>query len=136
MKHQRPPDETGNRILLYSASKESIEDYAITLRKLGVTFDTATHIPDAKKMLKSGKYDALLADVTNFEASGRHLIHWAKAHIPQPFKTHGYMRTDIPNLEKKIYCQGVDQRFYYDHADIDHLAEVLFSMFISHPDLS
>lgn len=136
MKHQRPRDETGNSILLYSASKESIEDYAITLRKLGVTFDTATHIPEVKKMLKSGIYDALLADVTNFESSGRRLIHWAKAHMPKPFKTHGYMRTDIPNLEKKIYCQGVDQRFYYDHADIDHLADVLFSMFISHPDLS
>lgn len=100
------------KILLYSASDESIADYSKTLRKFGDAFETVNNITEAKKMLRTRQFDSLIADLTNFEGSGRRLIHWAKAHMPGSFKTHGYMRTDIPNLIKNIYCQGIDQRFY------------------------
>ena len=124
------------KILLYSASDESIADYSKTLRKFGDAFETVNNITEAKKMLRTRQFDSLIADLTNFEGSGRRLIHWAKAHMPGSFKTHGYMRTDIPNLIKNIYCQGIDQRFYYDHADIDHLTKVIFTISINHPDMT
>lgn len=91
---------------------------------------------DAKRMLKSGEYTTLIADVTNFEISGRRLIAWAKHHVSRDdFRTHGYTVTDLPSIEKKIYSRGVDQKFYYDHVDVDHLTEMLFSLFIDHPEL-
>lgn len=128
----------GKRILLYSASADSLANYADTFVRIGVDVDTVGNLPDAKKKLQSGDYDALLADVTNFESSGQKLIHWAQNHMSafDNFKTHGFTRTDIPAIPKSIYSRGSDQRFYFDHQDIDQLAALLSSIFISKNDIA
>lgn len=129
--------DTDIKILVYSASIESLDDYAQTLRHIKANFDTVNNSHDAKKMLKSGEYGILIADVTDFESSGRNLIRWTKNHISKPgFRIHGYTRTDLPSVVKKIYCRGVDQRFYFDHSDIDQLTEMLFALFLDYQDLS
>lgn len=129
--------DTEIKILVYSASLDSLEDYAKTLSHIGANFDTVTNTQDAKKKLKSGQYGILIADVTDFETSGRKLIRWTKNHIQSPgFRTHGYTRTDMPSILKKVYCRGVDQRFYFDHSDIDRLTEMLFALFLDYQDLS
>lgn len=128
--------DTDKKILVYSASRESIEDYARTLSQIGADFDTVLSTQDAKRKLRGGGYGVLIADVTDFESSGRRLIRWSKNHIQTPgFRTHGYTRTDMPSVVKKVYCRGVDQRFYYDHSDMDRLSEMLFALFLDHPDL-
>lgn len=128
--------DTDKKILVYSASRESLEDYAATLRQIGAEFDTVLSVQDAKRMLRSNNYGVLIADVTDFESSGRRLIRWTKSHVALPgFRTHGYTRTDMPSIVKKVYCRGVDQRFLYDHSDIDRLSEMLFALFLDYPDL-
>lgn len=127
---------TDKKILVYSASRESLDDYAHTLNKIGAKFDTVSSTSDAKNKLRSGDYGVLIADVTDFESSGRRLIRWSKNHITIPgFRTHGYTRTDMPSVVVKVYCRGVDQRFYFDHSDIDRLSEMLFALFLDYPDL-
>lgn len=129
--------DTDVKILVYSISRESLEDYAQTLKHIGANFDTVNNPHDAKKMLKSGDYGILIADVTDFETSGRNLIRWAKIHIANPdFRVHGYTRTDLPGVIKRVYCRGVDQRFYFDSSDIDRLTEMLFALFLDYQDLS
>lgn len=129
--------DTDIKILVYSVSRESLDDYAQTLRHIGANFDTVNNPHDAKKMLKSGEYGILIADVTDFESSGRNLIRWTKNHISIPgFRIHGFTRTDMPSVVKKIYCRGVDQRFYFDHSDIDQLTEMLFALFLDYQDLT
>ena len=124
-------------ILIYSPIKKSLEDYSETFSQANIKYETVNNPSDAKKLLLKGDFQILMADVTNFEASGRRLIAWAKKHIQQKgFRTYGFTRTDLPGIEKKIYSRGVDERFYYDHLDIDHLTELLFELFIDHPDLS
>lgn len=128
-----------NKALIYSASKDSLADYAETFERIGISHDTASNLPDAKKMLLTGEFDTLHADVTDFESSGHRLIHWAQNHIPEVvanFKTHGYTRTDVPSIHKTIYSIGSDQRFYYDHVDYDQLTEVMASLFINRKDIS
>lgn len=89
--------DTDIKILVYSASRESLDDYAQTLTNIGADFDVVYTPQDAKRMLKSGKYGVLIADVTDFESSGRSLIRWTKNHISIPnFRIHGYTRTDMP----------------------------------------
>lgn len=125
------------KILVYSASRESLDDYAQTLTNIGADFDVVYTPQDAKRMLKSGKYGVLIADVTDFESSGRSLIRWTKNHISIPnFRIHGYTRTDMPGVLKKVYCRGVDQRFNFDHSDMDRLTEMLFALFLDYQDLS
>ena len=123
------------KILLYSISQESIDDYSKTLEHMGVDFEVAVNQADAKRMLNTKQFGILLADVTEFENSGRNLIRWAKNHI-QPylpnFRTHGFTRTDLPNIFKRIYSRGVDQRFLFDHTDIDSMPELIYSMLIVH----
>lgn len=129
--------DTDVRILVYSVSRESLDDYAQTLKHIGAKFDTVNAPQDAKKLLKSGEYGILIADVTDFESSGRNLIRWTKNHISIPgFRIHGYTRTDMPSVVKKIYCRGVDQRFYFDHSDIERLTEMLFALFLDYQDLT
>lgn len=124
------------KVLLFSVSPQSSEDYAKTLSRFGVNFEIAPSFQDAKKMLKTGDFNVLISDVTNFENQGRKLIWWAKHHVTTPgFKTHGYTLTEIPGIEKKIYAIGADQRFYYNHVDVDHLTELLFTLFINHTEL-
>lgn len=129
--------DPGIKILVYSASRESLEDYAQTLSHIRANYDTVNNPRDAKKMLKSGDYGILIADVTDFESSGRNLIRWAKIHVSNPdFRVHGYTRTDLPSVIKRIYCRGVDQRFYFDRSDIDRLTEMLFALFLDYQDLN
>ena len=52
------------KILLYSASDESIADYSKTLRKFGDAFETVNNITEAKMMLKTRQFDSLIADLT------------------------------------------------------------------------
>lgn len=129
--------ELGKKVLLYSASQDSLTDYAHTFERIGVNHDTVNNIQDAKKKLLSGEYDTLQADVTDFESSGHRLIHWAQNHMSDfaMFKTHGYTRTDVPSTHKHIYSRGSDQRFYFDHLDIDRLTDVMSSLFINRRDI-
>lgn len=128
--------EAASRILVYSNSKESLEDYAISLRHVNVAFDSTTILPDAKDMLRTGKYNILLADVTDFETTGKGLIRWSKCHLPHlKIRTHGYTRTDLPSQQKRIYARGVDQRFGFEHTDIDRMTDIIFSILLDHPSL-
>ena len=132
-----PSQGEGKKVLLYSASQDSLKDYSETLDRIGVSHDIVNNIKDAKKMLLSGAFDMLQADVTDFESSGHRIIHWAQNHLsddPQ-FKTHGYTRTDVPSTYKHIYSRGSDQRFYFDHVDIDRLTELMSSLFINRKDI-
>ena len=128
--------EASFKILVYSISNESLEYYATTLKHMKVAFDSTTVLQDAKKMLRSGEYNILLSDVTDFESTGKALIRWAKGHLPHlKIRTHGYTRTDLPSQQKKIYARGVDQCFSFDHTDIDHMSGFIFSLLIDNPTL-
>lgn len=144
---RRLPDSVRNlptglktlKILLYSVSHESIDDYSKTLNHIGASFEVATTLPDAKKKLNTKEFGILLADVTEFENSGRSLIRWAKNHIQTympDFRIHGFTRTDLPNVLKRIYARGVDQRFLFDHTDIDKMPEMVHSLLTIHSGMA
>lgn len=128
--------ETPVKILVYSISNESLVDYTTSLRHINATFDSTTVLQEAKRLLRTGEYSILIADVTDFESSGKNLIRWTKNHLPHlAIRTHGYTRTDLPSQLKRLYSRGVDQRFSFDHTDIDQMTDIIFSLLLDNPSL-
>lgn len=128
-------EQTNVKVLVYSRSDESLEDHVMSLRMITQNYDTANNLQDAKKLLKTGEFGLLVADVTDFEPSGKGLIRWAKNHIRiEGFRTFAYMRTDLPSMNKRVYVRGIDQRFYFDQTEVDNFAAVVYELLIDHPN--
>ena len=137
----RTPDSSAkgqkSRVLLYSPSQKSLEDYTITFDGIGMSYDTVDTVQDAKRLLQTGAYQTFLADVSGFDSQGYRLLVWARNHISNVFnfRSLGITLSNMPNIVMKVYRLGSDQRFLLDHDDINHLTDVMSSLFMNHTDI-
>lgn len=132
---KQPNDLQHETILLYSSTEKGLDEYRIPFERCGLNFESTTDIKEVKRLLKERQFTAFLADVTDYDPSGRKMIAYAKSHAKYPLKTFGYTRTDLPMIMAKVYSCGADQRFYFEHKKSEEMTGVLFNIFINTPEL-
>ncbi len=124
-----------DKILLFSASLEGLTEYGQALRRCGAIFQSTTKTKEVKALLRSGEYTIFMADVTDYDAIGQKMLSWVKSNIGGNILTFGFTRTDLPKILSFVYSRGADQRFYYDHKEMDKLTELVFGLFVNEPNL-
>lgn len=133
--HSEPIDFDKDRIVVFSSSSEGLKEYCIALNRSGAKIAQTSKISEAKNLLKSNDYSALMVDVTVADRNGMDLMKWSKRELPPTIKIFGFVRTYFPDILITELVLGANGMFLMEGKQFIPLARVLHLTLINNPHL-